>query len=108
MNLVLSADSNRIALGTSALCAAAQKATMQKPSTKPNTQPISPPPRLHCPCCRLLVGKPGGYKTSAHLNDGKDIGKDLSGGFYDAGGELVKPCLFSSPSIVHIWQHADI
>jgi hypothetical protein len=46
-----------------------------------------------CRCCsclkcnRLLVGKPGGYKTSAHLNDGKDIGKDLSGGFYDAGGK---------------------
>jgi hypothetical protein len=36
---------------------------------------------------RLLVGKPGGYKTSAHLNDGKDIGVDLSGGYYDAGGE---------------------
>jgi hypothetical protein len=36
---------------------------------------------------RLLVGKPAGYKTSAHLNDGKEIGKDLSGGFYDAGGE---------------------
>jgi hypothetical protein len=36
---------------------------------------------------RLLAGKPGGYKTSAHLNDGKDIGVDLSGGYYDAGGE---------------------
>lgn len=39
---------------------------------------------------RLLVGKPGGYKTSAHLNDGKDIEKDLSGGFYDAGGACAK------------------
>jgi hypothetical protein len=38
---------------------------------------------------RLLVGKPGGYKTSAHLNDGKEIGKDLAGGFYDAGGKHI-------------------
>lgn len=35
---------------------------------------------------RLLASKPGGYKKSAHLKDGSDIGKDLSGGFYDAGG----------------------
>lgn len=68
---------------------------MQNPSTKPNIQTICPPClhcTLSCPCLRLLIGKPGGYKTSAHLNDGKDIGKDLSGGFYDAGGEL-KPCI---------------
>jgi len=38
---------------------------------------------------RLLVGQPGGYKSSAHLNDGKEIGKDLSGGFYDAGGKFL-------------------
>lgn len=45
---------------------------------------------------RLLAGKPGGYKKSAHLNDGKEIGADLSGGFYDAGGEGLRwwwrPC----------------
>lgn len=35
---------------------------------------------------RLLAGKPGGYKKSAHLTDGSDIGADLSGGYYDAGG----------------------
>lgn len=31
--------------------------------------------------------KNGGWRSSAHLNDGQTIGKDLSGGFYDAGGE---------------------
>lgn len=36
---------------------------------------------------RLLAGKPGGWKISSHLKDGQTIGKDLSGGFYDAGGE---------------------
>jgi hypothetical protein len=35
---------------------------------------------------RLLAGKPGGYKKNGHLNDGAPINKDLSGGFYDAGG----------------------
>lgn len=38
----------------------------------------------------MLHGKPGGYKKSAHLNDGKDIGINLAGGFYDAGGEPAK------------------
>lgn len=32
---------------------------------------------------------PKGYKKDAHLNDGSPIGKDLSGGFYDAGGAAV-------------------
>ena len=40
---------------------------------------------------RLLAGKPGGWKISSHLKDGQTIGKDLSGGFYDAGGECVFP-----------------
>lgn len=40
---------------------------------------------------RMLAGKPGGYKRSAHLKDGADIGKDLSGGFYDAGDYLKCP-----------------
>jgi hypothetical protein len=40
----------------------------------------------------MLHGKPGGYKKSAHLNDGKDIGVDLAGGFYDAGGKHAKQC----------------
>lgn len=35
---------------------------------------------------RLLAGKPGGYKKSAHLKDGAADGFDLAGGFYDAGG----------------------
>lgn len=30
----------------------------------------------------------GGWRVSAHLDDGKDIGKDLTGGFYDAGDYL--------------------
>lgn len=34
----------------------------------------------------LKSDKPGGYKKDSHLNDGEPIGKDLSGGFYDAGG----------------------
>lgn len=38
---------------------------------------------------RLLAGQPGGYKKSSHLKDGEVIGKDLSGGFYDAGGALM-------------------
>jgi endoglucanase len=29
----------------------------------------------------------GGWRDDAHTTDGQDIGKDLSGGFYDAGGE---------------------
>jgi hypothetical protein len=37
---------------------------------------------------RLLYSK-GGWKKSAHLNDGSPIGKDLSGGYYDAGGGCV-------------------
>jgi hypothetical protein len=37
----------------------------------------------------MLHGKPGGYKKSAHLNDGKDIGINLAGGFYDAGGACI-------------------
>lgn len=42
----------------------------------------------------MLHGKPGGYKKSAHLQDGQDIGVDLAGGFYDAGGEqLLLPAL---------------
>lgn len=40
---------------------------------------------------RLLYGTRGlygpGYKKNAHVNDGAVIGKDLSGGWYDAGGE---------------------
>ncbi|KAF8073058.1 celI [Scenedesmus sp. PABB004] len=37
---------------------------------------------------QLLYSKPGGWKKPAHLDDGKDIGKDLSGGYYDAGDYL--------------------
>eukprot|EP00878_Enallax_costatus_P032884 GHUV01036208.1.p2 GENE.GHUV01036208.1~~GHUV01036208.1.p2 ORF type:complete len:112 (+),score=19.33 GHUV01036208.1:663-998(+) len=39
---------------------------------------------------RLLYGTSGpygtGYKKNAHVDDGSVIGKDLSGGWYDAGG----------------------
>lgn len=35
---------------------------------------------------QLLYSKPGGWKKSAHLKDNWN-GKDLSGGYYDAGGE---------------------
>lgn len=28
------------------------------------------------------------WRNSSGLNDGSDIGKDLTGGYYDAGGEL--------------------
>lgn len=37
---------------------------------------------------KLLYSLPGGYKKNSHLTDGSSISKDLSGGFYDAGGEL--------------------
>jgi capsid protein len=37
---------------------------------------------------RLLASKPAGYKHSAHIKDGAEIGVDLSGGYYDAGGEI--------------------
>ena len=40
---------------------------------------------------RLLYSK-GGWKKPAHLNDGSPIGKDLSGGFYDAGGACGPGC----------------
>jgi hypothetical protein len=63
----------------------------------------------------MLHGKPGGYKKSAHLNDGKDIGINLAGGFYDAGGAslfvlyhisrllfllLAKPCYRSYVEVI--------
>jgi hypothetical protein len=38
-----------------------------------------------------LSRKNGGWRSSAHLNDGDTIGKDLSGGYYDAGGEFAAP-----------------
>ncbi len=28
----------------------------------------------------------GGWRDDAHTSDGSDVGVDLSGGFYDAGG----------------------
>eukprot|EP00775_Hariotina_reticulata_P012172 gene12172-12310_t len=40
---------------------------------------------------RLLASKPGGYKHSAHLKDGADLGVDLAGGYYDAGDYLKCP-----------------
>jgi hypothetical protein len=47
---------------------------------------------------RLLYGTSSeygtGYKKNAHLNDGADIQKDLSGGWYDAGGEETACCHF--------------
>jgi hypothetical protein len=46
-----------------------------------------------CSWNRMLHGKPGGYKKSAHLADGKDIGINLAGGFYDAGGAQLKACV---------------
>lgn len=36
---------------------------------------------------QLLYSKLGGWKKSAHLKDGSDINADLSGGYYDAGGQ---------------------
>jgi hypothetical protein len=47
---------------------------------------------------RLLYGTNAGvygtgYRKSAHRTDGADVGKDLSGGLYDAGGERGKPRL---------------
>ncbi len=37
---------------------------------------------------QLLYAKPGGWKKAAHLEDGKDIGANLAGGYYDAGDYL--------------------
>jgi endoglucanase len=34
-----------------------------------------------------VAAKNGGWRRTAHLEDGKDYGYDLAGGFYDAGGE---------------------
>ncbi len=31
----------------------------------------------------------GGWRDNAHTTDGADVGYDTSGGFYDAGGELL-------------------
>jgi hypothetical protein len=43
---------------------------------------------------RLLYGTSSseygtGWKKNAHLTDGADVQKDLSGGWYDAGGETL-------------------
>lgn len=35
---------------------------------------------------RRRIDKPGGFRWNAHVNDGRDIGVDASGGFHDAGG----------------------
>lgn len=40
---------------------------------------------------RLLSTNAGGWKKSAHLNDGSSIGKNLAGGYYDAGDYLKCP-----------------
>lgn len=39
------------------------------------------------PAWNALLYSKGGWKKSAHLNDGSPIGANLVGGFYDAGGE---------------------
>jgi hypothetical protein len=58
--------------------------------TSSNSWPTAATAFSPCACLcswnRMLHGKPGGYKKSAHLADGKDIGINLAGGFYDAGG----------------------
>jgi len=38
---------------------------------------------------RMRADKPCGWRHDAHLNEGKSFGKDLVGGYYDAGGECV-------------------
>jgi hypothetical protein len=38
------------------------------------------------PAWNALLYSKGGWKKSAHLDDGSPIGADLVGGFYDAGG----------------------
>jgi hypothetical protein len=40
---------------------------------------------------RLRADKPCGWRQDAHLDEGKAIGKDLVGGYYDAGGEGLEP-----------------
>jgi len=57
---------------------------------------------------RLLYGTNAGvygtgYRKSAHRTDGADIGKDLSGGLYDAGGERGKPRL-CQVTVLHCTQ----
>lgn len=41
------------------------------------------------PAWNALLYSKGGWKKSAHLNDGSPIGVNLVGGFYDAGGMCV-------------------
>lgn len=40
---------------------------------------------------RIRADKPCGWRQDAHLDEGKSIGKDLVGGYYDAGGEGLEP-----------------
>jgi hypothetical protein len=35
---------------------------------------------------RVAKGRPGGWRGDAHVQDGSEAGKDLSGGWYDGGG----------------------
>ncbi len=42
---------------------------------------------------RVRRTEPGGWRDDAHTNDGLSQGVDVSGGFYDAGGERRGSCV---------------
>jgi endoglucanase len=62
---------------------------------------------------RLLYSKPpAGYKKDAHLTDGSPIGKDLAGGYYDAGGKCCCSLCVAMPAgrltaVQHRSMHGD-
>lgn len=46
---------------------------------------------------RMSTDNPGGWRGDSHLLDGKTIGENLQGGFYDAGGKCATAAALCGP-----------